>query len=103
MSSYFSVISLSSVLRILDALSPLPTAYYDHRTHMSLCIIHKDHWTDVPKIGIGDFCGMHEDMFVLFRASPGYVGLPITSFQKHKKVLIVFQIYLKGYCVIILV
>ena len=45
------------------------------------------------KFGIGDFYGMHKDVNVFFRASPGYVGLPITSFQKHKKVLIVFRIY----------
>ena len=45
------------------------------------------------KFGIGDLYGMHKDMYVFFRASPGYVGLPITSFQKHKKVLIVFRVH----------
>jgi len=45
------------------------------------------------KFGIGDFYGMHEDVYVFFCASRGYEGPPITSFQKHKKVLIVFRIY----------
>ena len=45
------------------------------------------------KFGIGDFYGMHEDLYVFFHTSRGYVGLPITSFQKHMKVLIVFRIY----------
>jgi len=44
------------------------------------------------KFGIGDFYGMHEDVYVFFHAYPEYVGVPITSFQKHK-VLIVFRIY----------
>jgi hypothetical protein len=78
-SNYFSIVSLSYVLRFLVELSPLTITYYNHRTLTSLCIYYNHHTlTSLCKyykrttellcliFGIGDFyenLSLHPNFF----------------------------------------